>query len=395
MINTAKVSIKKARKICIVTGTRAEYGLLHRLMKLIKNDEETILQIIATNMHLCSIYGSTYREIEADGFYIDKKVYMLEDNMNDSAESTVKSIGKAVNGFAEAYTDLQPDLLVVLGDRYEILAAVYVALIFTIPVAHLYGGEITVGAYDDSIRHAITKMSHLHFTATEKYRKRVIQLGESPDNVYNVGSLGVENILNISLISKKDVEKEINFKLNKHTILLTYHPETLCDKENTIDNLLLCLEEEKNIRIIFTMPNSDTGNKIIIKKINNFVAKNKKRSIAITSLGVKRYLSVMKYVAAVVGNSSSGIIEAPSFGIPTLNIGDRQKGRIMAESVVNCSTEKQSIKNGLKMIFSKEVIKKSLNCQNPYQKANTAGMIFSILKNHTLNNIIIKQFYDL
>jgi len=383
------------RKICIITGTRAEYGLLSRLMRMIQNDATTELQIIVTNMHLSPEFGNTYQEIENDGFIINKKVPL--DLSSDTANAIVKSMGQAQIGFADAFETLKPDIIVILGDRYEMLAAASAALLFKIPIAHLYGGEITEGAYDDSIRHAITKMSHLHFTATEEYRKRVIQLGENPKNVFNVGSLGVENSKKIPLMGKADLEKSLHFAINKQTILVTYHPVTLENNTATsqIEALLSAIEAIKDIRILFTLPNSDTGGKIIIEKINQFVAKNKERSIAFASLGVLRYLSVMQYIGAVVGNSSSGIIEVPSFGIPTLNIGDRQKGRICAESIIHCQNDQESIKKGIDQVMSHEIAKKSKNVSNPYDRDDTANQIFSIISTCSLENSIQKSFYNL
>ena len=315
------------RKICVVTGSRAEYGLLSRLMHMIQMDSALKLQIIVTNMHLSPEFGLTYREIEKDGFCIDKKVEMMLSS--DTSNATTKSVGLAIIGFADAYEDLQPDLLLVLGDRYEILAAVTAALFYKIPVAHLHGGEVTEGAYDDAIRHAITKMSHLHFTSTEEYRQRVIQLGEAPERVFYVGAIGIDNIWHIELLSKESLENSLSFLLNGKTLLLTYHPVTLDreDAERQFRNLLSVLESRKDLRIIFTLPNSDTGGRVIIPMIHDFVERHTDRSIAFTSLGQIRYLSALQYITAVVGNSSSGILEVPSFGKPTLNIGRRQKGR--------------------------------------------------------------------
>lgn len=383
------------RKICVITGSRAEYGLLSSLMQAIKKEESLQLQIIVTNMHLSPEFGLTYKEIEKDGFHIDKKVEMLLSS--DTSNATTKSVGLAVIGFADAYEDLQPDLIIVLGDRYEILAAVSAALFYKIPVAHIHGGETTEGAYDDSIRHAITKMSHLHFTSTEEYCKRVIQLGEQPERVFNVGALGIENIRKTRLLSHEELEKSIQFVLGNKSLLVTYHPVTL---ENSTaaeqcTNLLEVLETYSDYRIIFTLPNSDTNGRIIMNLIHQFVEKHKDHSIAFTSLGKTRYLSALQYVSAVVGNSSSGIIEVPSFGIPTLNIGNRQKGRIAAESVINCGTTKEEIAIGLQTILSETVKEKAKKQNNPYEKADTAETILQVLKNIPLENLIYKSFYDL
>jgi UDP-N-acetylglucosamine 2-epimerase (non-hydrolysing)/GDP/UDP-N,N'-diacetylbacillosamine 2-epimerase (hydrolysing) len=383
------------RKICVVTGTRAEYGLLSRLMRFIAEDAELQLQIIATNMHLSPEFGLTYKEIEADGFHIDKKVEMLLSS--DTANGTTKSVGLATIGFADALEDLKPDLMLVLGDRYEILSAVTSALIYKIPVAHLHGGEITEGAYDDAIRHAITKMSHLHFTSTEEYRNRVIQLGELPEHVFNVGSIGVDNIRNTCLLSKEELEHSINFTLETKSLLVTFHPVTLenATADEQCRNLLTVLSEYDNYKIIFTLPNSDTGGRVIIRFINDYVQSHVNQSIAFTSLGKVRYLSALKYVTAVIGNSSSGIAEVPSFGIPTLNIGDRQRGRIAAKSVINCGTSVEEISTGMKKLLLPETILSAQSVNNPYEKSNTAQEIFGIIKNYPLDNLIQKTFYNL
>lgn len=380
------------RKICVITGSRAEYGLLSGLMKAIKEDESLELQVIATNMHLSPEFGLTYKEIERDGFFINKKVEMLLSS--DTTNATTKSVGLATIGFADAYEDLKPDMIVVLGDRYEILAAVSAALFYKIPVAHLHGGEITEGAYDDCIRHAITKMSHLHFTSTEEYRQRVIQLGEDPKRVFNVGASGIENIKKVPLMDKKELESTLDgFAFNEKTLLITYHPVTLENStaEEQIHNLLSALDEYSDIKIIFTLPNSDTDGRVIIKLINEYVSKHQEKAIAYPSLGLKRYLSALQFVKAVVGNSSSGIIEVPSFGIPTLNIGDRQKGRIAADSVINCGTSKKDILEGLDKVLNSG----HTEIHNPYEGKNTTSDILHVLKTYPLEGLIQKTFYNL
>ncbi len=383
------------KKICIVTGSRAEYGLLSSLMKLIQIDTELTLQIIATNMHLSPEFGYTYKEIEKDGFRIDKKVDMLISS--DTEIATVKSVGLALIGFADAFNELKPDLLLVLGDRSEILAAVSAALIFKIPVAHIHGGEITEGAYDDAIRHSITKMSHLHFASTEEYRNRIIQLGEEPNRVFNVGAIGIDNIRNQKLLSKAKLEESIGFKLGKNCILVTFHPVTL--EKNTseaqIKNLLIALDSFSDQRIVFTMPNSDTDGSIIRQLINEFVENNQERSLAVTSLGNIRYLSILQFVIAVIGNSSSGIIEVPCFGIPSLNIGSRQRGRIKGLTVMDCDPEEVKIKEKIREILTPEFRKACRNNINPYEKTNTAENILSVIKKTDLKNIIQKRFHNL
>ena len=383
------------RKICVVTGSRAEYGLLSGLMRAIKEDKELQLQVIATNMHLSPEFGLTYREIEKDGFQVDKKVQMLLSS--DTPNATTKSVGLATIGFADAYEDLQPDLLVVLGDRFEILAAVTAALFFKIPVAHLHGGEITEGAYDDCIRHAITKMSHLHFTSTEAYRQRVIQLGEQPDRVFYVGAIGVENIKRMPLMSKEELEESIGFELGEKSLLVTYHPVTLEDHTaaDQCKSLLEALDEFPDYKIIFTLPNSDTDGRVIIRLINEYVSLHSEHCMAIPSLGLRRYLSALHCVSAVVGNSSSGIIEVPSFGIPTLDIGDRQKGRIAAESVWHCDVAKCGIVEGLKKVLSPLWITSAKNAQNPYDKEDTIASIHKIIRTYPLEGLQKKSFYNI
>lgn len=380
------------RKICVITGSRAEYGLLSGLMHAIKDDSELELQIIATNMHLSPEFGLTYRNIEQDGFTINKKVVMLLSS--DTANATAKSVGLGFIGFADAYEDLQPDMVVVLGDRYEIISAVSTALFYKIPVAHLHGGEITEGAYDDCIRHSITKMSHLHFTSTEEYRQRVIQLGEAPNRVFNVGAPGIENIKKIPLMSKEELEATLDgFTFGDKAFLVTYHPVTLENStaEEQVKNLLVALDEFPEYKVIFTLPNSDTDGRVIINLINEYVAKHKDRAISYPSLGLRRYLSALQFVKAVVGNSSSGIIEVPSFGIPTLNIGDRQKGRLTADSVVNCSTSKEEIVAGLEKVIYAE----HKEITNPYEGKNTTVDILHVLKTYPLEGLIQKSFYNL
>lgn len=385
------------RKICVVTGTRAEFGLLSRLMRMIKDSQDTSLLVIATNMHLSPKYGNTYQEIEKQGFKIDYKVPIINEEDDDDAIATVKSMAKALSGFSEAYNKLKPDMIVVLGDRYEILSAATAALILRIPIAHIGGGAITEGAYDDAIRHSITKMSQLHFTSSEQYRKRVIQLGENPDRVFYTGSLGVENIKKLPLLNKEEIESEIDFKIDDHTILVTYHPVTLGSRtaKDDIDDFIAALNVRKDLRFIFTMPNSDTGGQFIVDAINDFVSKNKERAKAYKSLGVIRYLSVMKQVAAVVGNSSSGLMEVPSFGKPTLDIGDRQKGRMVADSVIHCKPDKVSVLSGLETVLSPSFQEKATQTKNPYEKEGSAKAIFDVISTYPLTELNQKHFYDI
>ena len=391
------------RKICVVTGSRAEYGILRGLMKAIQDDSELQLQIIVTNQHLSKLQGETYKEIERDGFTIDYKVYMAKDEAPDNANSIAKAISRGINGFADAFDVLQPDLLLILGDRYEMLAVASTALIYKIPIAHLHGGEITEGAFDDAIRHAITKMSHLHFTSTEAYRQRVIQLGEQPDRVFNVGALGVANVMKTDFMTKEEIEKNLNYQITDKCFLCTYHPVTLSNMSSEIQvlNLLQALDDYKDYHIIFTYSNSDTNSQIIIKRIQEYVDRNAGRCMFIPSLGQRRFFSVLKYVKAVIGNSSSGIIEVPSFGIPTLDIGDRQKGRIAAASVTHCGYSIDEIKEGLKKIvdYKSAIIDRStsgrLQGKNPYYKEGTCDSILNVIKTYPLDDLVQKHFYDM
>jgi len=339
------------RKICVVTGTRAEYGLLYWLMKEIVADNALELQLIVTGMHLSPEFGLTYKEIEKE-FTITKKIEMLLSS--DTSIGISKSMGLAQISFSEAYEELRPDIVVVLGDRYEIFSAAIAAMIACIPIAHLHGGEITVGAFDESIRHSITKMANLHFTATEEYRHRVIQLGEHPNRVYNVGGIGIENIKRLKLLTKDAFEKSISFKLNKKNIIVTFHPVTLENSaaKGQFQELLNALNELQDTNIIFTKANSDTDGRIINQMIDEYVLANKNKSIAFTSLGQLRYLSALQYVDAVVGNSSSGLLEAPSLKIGTINIGDRQTGRLKASSVIDCKSDSKSILNAFEELYS-------------------------------------------
>ena len=384
------------RKICVFTGTRADYGIMSRLVHLIDKDPDLQLQIIATNMHLSPEFGMTYKEIENDGFKIDKKVEMMLSS--DTATGTVKSMGLALIGFADALEDLKPDLAVILGDRYEMLAAAEACLINKVPIAHIAGGAISEGAYDDAIRHSITKMSHLHFTETDEYRKRVIQLGEHPDRVWSTGALGVNNIRNEQIMPLSELESSLDFHLGEKFLLITFHPVTMenATAAEQCENLLTALREvNREYQLLFTLPNSDTDGRVIIQKIKDYVSKNSDRAFAITSLGKRRYYSALKYTTAVIGNSSSGLIEAPSFNIPTLNIGNRQQGRTRGETVIDVPATLEGMREGLKIALSHEFIAKCKTATNPYEKANTLETIFNTIKTYPLENLVQKSFYDL
>jgi GDP/UDP-N,N'-diacetylbacillosamine 2-epimerase (hydrolysing) len=382
------------RKICVVTGTRAEYGLLYWLMKEIEASESLELQLIVTGMHLSPEFGLTYKTIEKE-FKIDKKIEMLLSS--DTSIGISKSMGLAQISFAEAYEELQPDILVVLGDRYEIFSAVSAAMIARIPIAHLHGGETTEGAFDESIRHSITKMSHLHFTATDEYRDRVIQLGEHPARVFNVGGMGIENIKRLELLSKEEFEKSIDFKLAKKNIIVTFHPVTLENStaKEQFQNLLDAIDELKDTHIIFTKANSDTDGRVINQMIDAYVSKNSDKAVGFTSLGQLRYLSALQYVDAMVGNSSSGLAEAPSFKIGTINIGDRQKGRIMADSIITITPDKDAIKDAFEQLYSNEFQTLLSQTTNPYGNGGASEKIVDVLRNVELENILKKSFYNI
>lgn len=382
------------KKICVVTGTRAEYGLLYWLLKEIEADKDLELQLIATGMHLSPEFGLTYQTIEKE-FKINKKIEMLLSS--DTSVGISKSMGLAQISFAESYDELKPDIVIVLGDRYEIFSATSAAMIARIPIAHIHGGEKTEGAFDESIRHSITKMSHLHFTATEEYKNRVIQLGEHPSRVSNVGGMGIENIKRLKLLSKDEFEKSIEFKLNIKNILVTFHPVTLENStaKEQFQQLLDAIDELEDTNIIFTKANSDTDGRVINQMIDEYVTKNSHKSIVFTSLGQLRYLSALQYVDAVVGNSSSGLAEIPSFKIGTINIGDRQKGRIKASSVIDCEPSKDSILKSFEKLYSKEFQETLKTTINPYGDGYASKKIVEILKNVNLKNILKKSFYDL
>jgi len=387
--------MKAKRKICVITGTRAEYGLLYWLMKEVQSSKKLELQIIATGMHLSPEFGLTYQQIEQDGFCINKKVEMLLSS--DSEVGITKSMGVGLIGFADAIDDLKPDLIIVLGDRFEIFVAAVAAMIARIPIAHIHGGELTEGLIDESIRHSITKMSQLHFVATEDYKRRVIQLGESPDRVFNVGATGIDNIKKLRLLSKYEIEDAIQYKLGKKNLLVTFHPVTLesATTKDQFQYLLDALEKFKETNIIFTNANADTDGRIVNKMINNYVKNHSQSAVAFSSLGQLKYLSLMKYVDGVVGNSSSGILEAPSFKVGTVNIGDRQRGRIRANSVIDCLPSEASITDALQKLFSIEFTRSVKSTVSPFGEGGAAEKIVRVIESTSTDGIIKKQFYDL
>ncbi len=383
------------RKICVFTGTRAEYGLLLPLITKIKADNKLKLQLLVSGSHLSKDFGLTYKQIEEDGFKIDKKVNMLL--KSDAPSGICASAALGLAGFGRALEELKPDIVVILGDRYEALAVAVAAMVSNIPIAHLHGGEATYGVIDEAIRHSITKMSHLHFTSHQKYRARVIQLGENPKRVFNVGAIGLDNIKNMKLLSRDRLERDLNLKFSKYNLLVTFHPVTLEDNsgKGELAELLKALDELDDTTIIFTKANADTGNRIMNKMIDEYVKNNSYKARVYASLGQLRYLSLLKVADAVVGNSSSGIIEAPSFKTAAINIGDRQAGRIKAPSVIDCKPIKKDILRAINKSCESAFRKKIQDIKNPYGDGKTAERILKVLKNYNLENILKKTFYSI
>ncbi len=377
-----------------MTGSRADYGLLKRLMKLINSDPEMKLQIIVTGSHLSPKHGLTYKEIEEDGFQIGFKVDIIE-NIID-VQSTARAMSKAQNEITKILNEIKPDLMVVLGDRYEILSAVISALLSGVPVAHMHGGEVTTGAFDDAIRNAITKMSHLHFTATEISKNRVIQMGEIPSNTFNFGGLGVDALHSFNFLSQEEVEKNLEKKFGEKNLLVTYHPETNSKKSASeqIQILLDALSLKKDINLIFTGVNADPGSGEISRAINQFVQSNSNARYY-ASLGQSLYLSTLLYCDGVVGNSSSGILEVPTLKKATINIGNRQLGREMAESVINCELDSGSIAKSIDEIYSKNFKVVLSKVSNPYGRGGASLKIFEEIKKSDLSNLVVKSFHDL
>lgn len=382
-------------KVCVVTATRAEYGLLKPVIERIHKSDRLDLQLIVTGAHLSPEFGLTYREIEDDGYQITAKIEMLLSS--DTKVGITKSMAVALMGFADCLERYQPDMMVVLGDRYETLMAATAAMIAKIPVAHIHGGEITEGAYDDAIRHSITKMSQLHFASTEAYRRRIIQMGEQPECVYTVGALGVENIKNVPLWTKEKLEKDLGLSLDRDTLVVTYHPVTLDDTSSEVQfsSLLKVLDEYSDMQVIFTKANADTDGRIINRMIDEYVERHRDRCVAFHSLGQVRYLSVLQFCKAVVGNSSSGIVEAPSFHIPTINIGNRQQGRIAADSVIHCGCESNEIRSAFIKAKSVEFVRLAEQAQNPYEGKDTSRIIVDTITRALDQGIgTKKKFYD-
>ena len=382
------------KKVCVVTGSRAEYGLLQPLMSSIRSSNKLDLQIIVTGSHLSVSHGLTFQVIESDGFKIDRKIDLFLDD--DSASGISKSIGSAISKFADVFSELEPEIIILLGDRYEILACSVAALIAGLPIGHLHGGEITEGAIDDAIRHAVTKMSHLHFVAAESYRRRVIQLGENPNRVFLVGGLGVDSIRKMPLLNRQHLEKSLDLKFISKNLLITFHPVTL-ENDNGIsqmNELLHALKNFSDTNLIFTLPNADTGNLEFITLINEFV-KSRSNAWSFSSLGQQRYLSCIAQVDAVVGNSSSGLAEVPSFKKGTVNIGERQKGRLRANSIIDCNPDRQSITRAIKKIYSYEFQSTLSDTRNPYGDGGATEKIVKVLEEQEFTKLKYKSFFDI
>lgn len=386
----------KKRKICIVTGSRAEYGLLYWLMKEVSADPDLQLQIVVTGMHLSPEFGLTFQQIEADGFIIEAKVEMLLSS--DSPVGIAKSMGLGVIGFADALARLKPDILVVLGDRFEILAAVQAAMVARIPIAHIHGGEATEGLIDEAVRHAVTKMSHLHFTAAEPYRKRVIQLGEAPERVFNTGAVGLDNLTQLNLLTRLEVEEALSFRLSPGPVILcTYHPVTLNENDAgcVLKEVFKALDRMPGIKVIFTKGNADTGGRVINQMIDDYACDNSDRVVAFVSLGQVCYLSLLRESDLILGNSSSGIVEAPTACTPTVNIGDRQRGRLKAPSIIDCDESADSISAAIKKALSPEFQKVAEEGRTFFGEGGASKRIKQVLKASSLDGVLLKHFHDL
>lgn len=383
---------KQQLKVAVFTGTRAEYGLLYWLLKDIEADPDLELQLLVTGMHLSPEFGETYKVIEEDGFKIDEKIEILLSS--DSAVGTAKSIGLGVLGFTDSLSRLSPDVLVILGDRFEALAIAQTAMILRIPIIHLHGGEVTEGAYDDAIRHAITKLSYLHATSTEEYRQRVIQLGEEPSRVKNVGAIGLDHLRRSEMLSLEELSESLGFELSHKFFLITYHPVTLAEEEpvESFKEILRVIDLYPDYKVVLTYPNADDGGRKIIPILEEYATNNKERVLAIPSLGQQRYLSAVKHCSAVIGNSSSGIIEVPSFGVPTINVGLRQKGRLAARSVIHTEANFKSIKSAMQSALSNEFETDNAPVINPYGEGDTSMKVIELIKSMSFKPS--KTFYD-
>lgn len=383
------------RKIAVFTGTRAEYGLLYWIIKQLHQSEQSELQLLVGGMHLSPEFGMTAAQIEQDGFPItDRLEFLLS---SDSPVGIAKSMGLALISAAESFQRLAPDLLVLLGDRFESMAVAQAAMVARIPVAHIHGGEATEGLIDEAVRHSLTKMSHLHFTATDTYRNRVIQLGEAPTNVFNVGAPGIDSIVKLDLLPTPTLSEQLDFDCEAPFLLVTYHPVTLeaDGAEASMQGFFQAIDEFPDHRMVITYPNADTHGRALKKQFENYQQCNPDRVKLVSSLGQLRYLSLMRLCSAVIGNSSSGLIEAPSFGVPTINIGNRQKGRVAGESVIHCEADYESIRQAITRGLSPEFKAVCAKSVNPYGAGNASAKIVEVLESHSLDGIVFKSFYDL
>ena len=383
------------KKVCIVTGSRAEYGACFTIMREIKKDPDLELKLIVTGMHLSPYHGSTFQIIEQEGFAIDKKVEMLLST--ESPASTVKSTAIGMIGLVDVFKELNPSIVLIIGDRFEIFAAAFSAAMLNIPIAHLSGGELTIGSTDEFIRHSITKMSWWHFVTTEEYKRRVVQLGENPERVFCVGALGIDRLKTTNLLSKNQLEENIGFTFGKKNLLITFHPVTLEHdlSEKYFRELINALNSLNKIKLIFTSANADAHGSIINKIIDEFVLNNQDRSIKINSLGSINFLSTLQFIDGMVGNSSSGLVEAPSFKIGTVNIGNRQKGRVKPDSVINCDPNEKSILRAINKLYSRDLKKRLKTIKNPYGNGNASQKILQVLKTTRIPKSIQKDFFDL
>lgn len=383
------------RKICVVTGTRAEFGLLKNVIRLIDENVRLQLQLVVTGMHLSPEFGLTYREVKDAGFKIDAEIETLLSA--DTGPAVVKAVGLGLIGFSDTLKRLSPDLLVVLGDRFEIFSAVTAANILGIPIAHLHGGELTLGAFDDALRHSITKMSNLHFVANEIYQKRVIQLGEHPETVFNFGGLGIDAIKRVALLKRKDLEEKLGIKFCKKNLLITFHPITReTDAENIfqMNELLMALSQLEDTLLLFTLPNADSMGRRFAELIQAFV-ETQPRSKVFTSLGQQLYFSSLSHVDCVVGNSSSGLLEAPAFEVATVNIGDRQRGRVKPCSVIDCSSKREEIVKAIELSYTRNFQNNLNRGILSNEERGTCEKIISIIASYPLDTLRKKSFYDL
>jgi len=387
---------KPKRKIAVVTGTRAEYGLLYWIIKGIHEDPGLELQLIVTGMHLSTEFGYTVKDIEKDGFPVADRIEMLLSS--DSKLSTSISMGIGLSGFAKAYERLKPDILLVLGDRFEIFSAVSAAVPMRVPVAHIHGGEATEGVMDEQFRHAITKMSAVHFPAAKRYAERIIQMGEKPDRIYCFGAPGLDNIYKLRLMNRKMLVRELDLSEKLKTGAVTFHPETIDNfpVESQVQELLKALSEIKGIFWVITMSNADPGGRAIQALMEKFVLENTDKAKMFASLGQLRYLSLLKHADIMVGNSSSGIIEAPSFRLPVVNIGDRQAGRIRSENIIDVpACKKQDIVKAISKAMSDDFRSSLKGLKNPYGEGKASEKIMQVLKTVELRGILKKEFYEL